>query len=328
MSPSLRGCARIAVTSGAVEDGNGLEVVKRTTVVARTLLVVVLLLVLVGAVGCKPSASSDKLTVVATIFPLADFVKNVAGDNVEVVTLLPAGANPHTYDITPRNVKTIADAKVLVMNGAGLDFWVEKVGAAARSDLLVVDTSTTLEKEGLLLAGDADDAGGHNPHFWLDPELAQKQVAAIAEALATVDPTNKDVYLGNAAKYIDQLKSLDEEISVVTDNFSSREFISSHPSWKYFAQRYALAEVAVIEQAPGREDYSVKYTMKVIDAVKEHDVKVIFAEVQFSTKSADTIAHDTGAKVLLLDSIGGVSGRDSYIAMMRYNVGLMAEAMQ
>jgi zinc transport system substrate-binding protein len=283
---------------------------------------------LLGGMACRPEESSGKLKVVATIFPLADFVKNVAGDNVEVVTLLPAGANPHTYDMTPRNVKSMADAKLLIMNGAGLDFWVEKVGAAGRSDLLVVDTSTTLEKEGLLLAGDADDAGGHNPHFWLDPELAQKQVAAIAEALATADPTNKDVYLGNAAKYIDQLKSLDEEIRGVTDNFSNREFISSHPSWTYFAQRYGLVEAAVIEQAPGREDYSAKYTMKVIDAVKEHDVKVIFAEVQFSTKSADTIAYDTGAKVLLLDSIGGVPGRDSYIAMMRYNVGLMAEAMQ
>jgi zinc transport system substrate-binding protein len=328
MSPSLRGYVRIAVTEAPVMRGPVFSLGQRLLVIVRSVLVLVALAALLGGIACERQVSSDKLTVVATIFPLADFVKNVAGDNVEVVTLLPAGANPHTYDMTPRNVKVIADAKLLVMNGAGLDFWVEKVGAAARSDLLVVDTSTTLEKEGLLLSGDADDAGGHNPHFWLDPELAQKQVAAIAEALATVDPTNRDVYLGNAAKYIDQLKSLDAEISAVTDNFSIREFISSHPSWEYFAQKYALAEVAVIEQAPGREDYSVKYTIKVIDAVKEHDVKVIFAEVQFSTKSADTIAYDTGAEVLLLDSIGGVSGRDSYIAMMRYNVGLMAEAMQ
>jgi ABC-type Zn uptake system ZnuABC Zn-binding protein ZnuA len=316
------------VTSGAVEDGKGLEVGKRTTVVARTLLVVVLLLALLGAVGCKPTASGDKLKVVATIFPLADFVKNVAGDKVEVVTLLPSGANPHTYEPPPSDVKVVADAKVLVTNGLGLDFWVDKVMVAASSDLLVVDTSLVPAMEGALLAGDADDVGGKNPHIWLNPALAQKQVEAIASALVTVDPKNKDFYLENAANYITELESLDEEIRGLTNSFSSREFITSHPSWTYFAQRYGLVEVAVIEEAPGKEDLSPGYVMQVVDAVKEHDVKVIFAEVQFSTKSADTIAHDTGAKVLLLDSIGGVSGRDSYIAMMRYNVGLMAEAMQ
>jgi zinc transport system substrate-binding protein len=182
--------------------------------------------------------------------------------------------------------------------------------------------------EKALLAGDADDEGGHNPHFWLDPALAQRQVEAIASALIMVDPDNKAFYLENASNYIAELRSLDEEIKGVTDSFSIRKFITSHPSWIYFAQRYGLDQAAVIEEAPGKEDTSAEYIAQVIDTARDLNIKVIFAELQFSTKSADTIAHDTGAKVLLLDSIGGVSGRDSYIAMMRYNVGLMAEAMQ
>jgi zinc transport system substrate-binding protein len=125
------------------------------------------------------------------------------------------------------------------------------------------------------------------------------------------------------------LKSLDAEIKSETESFSSREFITFHPAWTYFARRYGLVEAAVIEEAPGKEP-TTKEQMRIIDLVKELNVKAIFAEPQFSTKAADAIAEDSGAKVLLLDPIGGpkLADRDSYIAMMRYNVGQMGEAMK
>jgi zinc transport system substrate-binding protein len=290
--------------------------------------VVVLLLAFHGAAGCKPSVSGDKLKVVATIFPLADFVKNVAGDKAEVVTLLKPGDSPHTYAERPSYSKAVARAKLLVVNGAGLDFWVEKLKSAASDNMVELDTSAILEKEGLLLSGDEHD-GGVNPHYWLDPVLAQKQVEVIAAALIAVDPDNKDFYSENAADYIAQLQSLDEEIKSMTQSFSSREFITFHPAWTYFARRYGLVEAAVIEEAPGKEP-SPEYIGHVIDVAKALKVKAIFAEPQFSTKWAESIAKDSGAKVLLLDPIGGADlpGRDSYIALMRYNVGQMGEAMQ
>ena len=336
MSPSLRGCARIAGTSGAVEDGKGLEVGKRTTVVARTLLVVVLLLALLGTVGCKPSASGDKLKVVATIFPLADFVKNVAGDKAEVVALLQPGDSPHTYEPSPDDMKSVAEASLLVINGAGLDFWVEKVKSAASPDLMVVDTSIIPAMEGALLSGDEHESedtahGGVNPHFWLDPVLAQKQVEAIAAALVMVDPENKGFYLANAAKYIGELKSLDREIREETDGFSTRSFITFHPAWTYFASRYGLTEAAVIEEAPGKAP-TIDDIKRIVDVVRDLKVRAIFAEPQFNPAAAQRIAEDSGGdvRVLFLDPIGGADlpGRDSYIALMRYNVGQMGEAMQ
>ncbi len=303
---------------------------RRLTITVRVLLVAVVLMAVLGAVGCSQQTSSDKLTVVTTIFPLADFVKNVAGDKVDVVTLLRAGDSPHTYEPSSRDMKAVARATILVVNGAGLDFWVERLKAAASDNLVVVDTSAALAEEGLLLSGgDHDDEGGVNPHYWLDPVLAQKQVETIASALAAADPDNRDFYLENTADYVSQLHSLDEEIKGVTQSFSSREFITFHPAWTYFAKRYELVEAAVIEEAPGKEPTS-KEQMWIIDLVKELNVKAIFAEPQFSTKAADTIADGSGAKVLLLDPIGGgdLPGRDSYIALMRYNVGQMAEAMK
>jgi zinc transport system substrate-binding protein len=302
---------------------------RRLLAIVRAVLVLVTLAALLGGMACKPSASSDKLTVVATIFPLADFVKNVAGDKVEIVTLLPPGASPHTYEPTPGDMKAVARAALLVVNGAGLDFWVEKLKSAASDNMVELDTSAILEKEGLLLSGDGHDDGGVNPHYWLDPVLAQKQVGAIASALAAADPDNRDFYLENAADYIAQLQSLDQEIKNETQSFSSREFITFHPAWTYFAKRYGLVEAAVIEEAPGKEP-SAKYIEHVVDVAISLKVKAIFAEPQFSTKAADTIAADSGARVLLLDPIGGpgLAGRDGYVALMRYNVGQMGEAMK
>jgi len=222
----------------------------------------------------------------------------------------------------------MARATLLVVNGAGLDFWVEKLKSAASDNMVELDTSVGLQKEGLLFSGDEHE-DGVNPHYWLDPVLAQKQVEAIAAALGAVDPANKDFYLDNAAGYIGELKSLDEEIRETTGKFSTREFISFHASWTYFAKRYDLVEAAVIEEAPGK-DPTPDEQRRIVDLARELNVKAIFAEPQFSTKVADAIAGDSGIKVLLLDPIGGpgLKGRDSYIALMEYNVGQMGEAMK
>jgi len=308
----------------------------RLTSISRVLLTAVVLLAVLGSAGCSQESAGDQLTVVTTIFPLADFVKNVAGDKVEVVTLLRPGDSPHTYEPSSRDMKAVARARLLVVNGAGLDFWVERLKSAASDNLVMVDTYEVLEEGWLLLWGDEhshddEEEHGHegvNPHFWLDPVLAQKQVEAIASALAGVDPENRGFYLENAAAYIGELKSLDEEIRETTGEFSFREFIAFHASWTYFAERYDLVEAAVIQEAPGKEP-SVAYMKYVVDLAKDLRVKAIFAEPQFNNQAAKTIAGDSGAEVILLDPLGGpgLRGRDSYIALMRYNVAQMEKAM-
>ncbi len=289
---------------------------------------------LLGGPACGPETHSGKPVVVATIFPLADFVRNVAGDRVDVITLLPAGASPHIYEPTPGDMKAVAGAMLLVVNGAGLDFWVEDLRSAVGDGLPVLDTSVALAEEGLLLSGHEHDhegegaGGGLNPHYWLDPALAQREVEDIAAALAAADPDHREAYVANAAAYLDELRSLDEEIARETQSFSRREFITFHPAWTYFAGRYGLVEAAVIEEAPGKEP-SVEYIMSVVDVARSHDVKAIFAEPQFSTKAAESIADECEAQVLLLDPLGGpgLEGRDSYLGLMRYNVDQMAGAM-
>ncbi len=301
----------------------------------RVVALAVVLLSLFGSLACTQETNDGEIKVVATILPLADFVKNVGGDKVQVIPLLPAGASPHAYDLKVGEVKNVAEAKLFVMNGLGLDSWIaDEVKAAASPDLVVVDTSIFVAIEGLLLTGDEQDHGheeshnGVNPHIWLDPVLAQKQVEAIAQGLIMVDPANSGAYIANAAAYIDKLQSLDKEIRASTDNFSQREFIAFHPAWTYFASRYGLIEAAVIEESPGQD--SPAHTKKVIDVARELNIKAIFAEPQFNPERAEGIAAEIGGEVLFLDPIGDadLEGRDSYIGLMRYNVEQMTLAMQ
>lgn len=296
------------------------------------LLLLVSLALLFNSLACD-NTPSEGTRVVVTIYPLADFVSEVAGDKVEVITLLPPGASPHTYELTTGQVAEATRAKLLIVNGAGLDFWVEeKIRIAAGTDLLVLDTSLSAALEGLLIKeGDTDeghDHGGVNPHIWLNPVLAQKQVQAIAQALTMIDPDNRDFYLERAENYVEKLKGLDEEIETIVQTFEPPEFVSLHPAWTYFARRYGLTEAAVIQKSPGQEP-STSWTRQVIDLIDEHGIRAIFAEPQSTSEAADTVAAETGAEVIVLDPIGGpdITDRDSYINLMRYNVRLMQEAM-
>lgn len=311
-----------------------LEIRMPSTVKAcRVVALAIVLLGLLSGFACSPSTESGKLKVLATIFPLADFVKNVGGDRVEVTTLMSAGDSPHTWEPLPAQVKTIADARLMVINGAGLEFWMEKVvEAAASPDLLIVDTSVFPAIEGSLLTVEDEPAGddahhGVNPHIWLDPFLARQQVEAIAQALIMVDPGGKETYLENAAAYVSELESLDEEIREATESFSIREFIAFHPAWTYFARRYGLVEAAVIEESPGQD--SSAHKKEVIDLARALGIRAIFAEPQFSPQAAQSIADEVGAEVLFLDPMGNpdLAGRDGYVELMRYNLEQMRLAM-
>jgi len=195
-----------------------------------------------------------------------------------------------------------------------------------------VDTAIFPAMEGTLLTAEeevhgSDSEHGVNPHIWLDPALAQKQVEAIAQALTLVDPGSRDRYLENAAAYIAELKSLDEEIRNATESFSIREFIAFHSAWTYFARRYGLVEAAVIEETPGQD--SSAHKKEVIDLARALGIRAIFAEPQFNHQAAQSIADEVGAEVLFLDPMGSpdLVDRDSYIEIMGYNVDQMKLAM-
>ena len=299
-----------------------MNVVLRQPIHWITLLVVFMLGL--SACGTQPSPvmSDGDVLVIASILPLADFARQVGGDRIQVETLVPPGASPHTYELTPAQLIAISRARLLVINGVGLEYWADDIVSAANNpDLVVVNTS-----EGLtIIAGDEDETMG-NPHVWLSPLNAIHQVESIRDALIRADPTGKDEYLTNADRYIGELLNLDLEIRQAVSTFSSREFIAFHAAWVYFARDYGLEQAAVIETTPGKEPSPVEI-VEIINTARAIGAKAIFAEPQFSSKAAQIIAEESGAQVLFLNPLGQPPN-DLYIDLMRYNLGEISRALK
>ncbi|MDD3927664.1 MAG: metal ABC transporter substrate-binding protein [bacterium] len=302
-----------------------------------------------GAVRELPGKkASSKIKVVASIYPLADIVRQVAGDRAEVVVLLPAGASPHTFEPTPRQVGELGQAVLFVQVGAGLELWADKlVGASGNAYLKRVTAAQGIhlitgeeehiaggEHEAHEEHGEHGHGAGHdhgrfgNPHVWLDPVMVSGIVSRIEAALIEADPAGDVYYRERAESYRQELALLDAEIKRETAGFRVREFVSFHSSWPYFARRYGLKQAGVIEESPGREP-TPREIREIVTAVKSRGIKAIFAEPQFSPEAAKAIAENTGARILFLDPIGGegVPGCNNYLDLMRHNLKIMKDAM-
>jgi len=279
------------------------------------------LLAVLGALGlsaCGGAAASappaGNMLVAASIPPIADLVQQVGGSQVTVLTLVPPGASPHTYEPTPDQMRRLASARLLFLNGVGLEFWADKaVQAVDNPNLQVVVLSKGM---GLLQSG--PHAAG-NPHLWLSPRRAMKYVARIRDALVAADPAHAEAYRANAAAYLAQLQRLDADIRRAVAGFSSREMVTFHASWVYFIHDYGLHQAAVLEAAPGREP-SAAEVAQIVETIRLTGAPAVFAEPQFSPRAAEVIAREAGVPVLTLDPLGGLPPRETYLALMRWNL--------
>jgi len=274
-------------------------------------------------------ASGVKLKVAASISPLADFARQVGGDKVSIILLLPPGASPHTYEPTPRTIREIATAKIFIKVGTGFESWADKLVAAANPGIITIDCSKGIDL--LTLDGNSGHAHatGHNidPHIWLDPRICITIVEKIRDAFSVIDPSNALLYKKNAGSYIRELRALDKEIEEAVGDFRTKKFITFHPAWNYFARRYGMEVIGVIEEGPGKEP-TPKHLGNLLDKLKRLDTRVVIAEPQFSPRTAEAIAREAGGKVITLDPVGGQKGRETYIETMKYNLSKMKEAME
>ncbi len=296
------------------------------------------------------AAYAAKIPVVASIVPLGDFCRKLGGARVEVTVLIPPGASPHVFEPTPQAVAQAMRAKVFAYVGAGLDPWAERLVHTREAKALAVVEATAglplltgleshraAEAETTSTPGGVQENKGHheshahaqgNPHVWLDPVLAQDICRRLATALIQVDPENRKEYDRNLASYLKELKELDREIAGRAAAWRLKEFVSFHPSFTYFARRYGLTEVGVIEAAPGREP-TPGHIRRIVEAIEKYRVRVVFAEPQLNPRMAEVIAREAGVKVLLLDPLGGRPPYGSdYLKMMRANLKAMEQAMQ
>jgi manganese/iron transport system substrate-binding protein len=290
--------------------------------------------------GQSPTPGGDRLTVVATTTVLAHFVEQVGGDRVDVHALVPKGGEVHTFDPAPSDAARLSQAKLLVMNGLGLDDWLlDLAGGGEQADLPVVELAEDLEEVDYL-EGEEEDAQGtdeepadhpYNPHLWLNVEYARLYVDRIRLKLIEIDPANQAVYDANADAYDEQLEELDTYVREQLAGISGadRRVVSFHDAFPYFAAAYGLEIVGVVVNAPGQEP-SAGEVARLVTEIRRSGVKAILAEAQFSDRPAQAIADETDATVvteLYTDSLGDAP-QDSYDAAMRWNVEHIVEVLR
>ncbi len=274
-----------------------------------------------------PTASAKPM-VVATTSTLASLVKMVAGDAIEVRSLVPIGASPETYEPAPQDLIELSHAAVIVENGSGLEAWLTKLLANAPPKARMVVLSDSLPAQ----VSHPNGSAFANPHYWLDPYYAASYVRAIADALAATDPAHAALYRANATAEIKRLAALDawtrQQISTIPPD--QRAMIADHDAWFYFDRRYGIDDVGAIEQSPGREP-SAADLVSLIARAKVHHVRAIFAEPEFSPRLAKQLADSAGIKTvtnLYDDSLGTTPDLSSYEGMMHHDVNTIVQALK
>ncbi|MFA5383873.1 MAG: metal ABC transporter substrate-binding protein [Eubacteriales bacterium] len=272
-----------------------------------------------------PEQTANKSTAIAASFyPMYIFTLNVAKDipNVKVIDMTkPTTGCLHDYTVTPDDMKNLEEAKFLIINGAGMESFMDKV-VQQFPDLKIIDTS-----EGIpLIKGEGDL--GNNPHLWVSISNAILQVKNIGNQLAALDPDNADKYKANTDAYVKKLEAERDKMHESLDGIKNRNIITFHEAFPYFAKEFNLNIAGIIEREPGSEP-SPKELDNTIKKVNQLKIKALFAEPQYPAKAAETIAKETGAKVYTLNPVvTGPMNADAYINIMDSNLETLKEALK
>jgi ABC-type Zn uptake system ZnuABC Zn-binding protein ZnuA len=280
------------------------------------------------ATSAAPAAGGAKLSVVTSTTVFADMVANVGGALVGVQSLVPANGDVHTYSPKPSDVQRLSDARLVVMNGLGLDDWLTKAIEAVASHAPVVRLAVDLPGVSYVAGEEAN--APPNPHLWMNVAYAQLYVDRIAAALKQADAAHAAAYDSQAAAYRARLGDLDTYVKQQLGSIpaANRRFVSFHDAFPYYARAYGLEIVGVAVEAPG-QDPSAAYTAQLIDAIRAAHVKAIFSEAQFPPKLVQQLAQETGASVVaeLYDDAIGDPPITSYEAIIRWDTGQFVKAL-
>ena len=271
--------------------------------------------------GGAPQKPTGRLSVVTTIGVLADWARQVGGDRVEVTSLLSGNESPHTYEIRPADMKTIADARILFRVGLGMEEWLDPaIENSGNSRLVMVDAASGVAD---IISGDEHERTG-NPHIWLDPERAKSGIARLVEELVGSDPKGESLYRAREAAYFRRLDSLSAAISAGFAGLSDRRLITYHDAWPYFARRFGLDIVATIEPIPGQQP-SAKELARLVDLIRREQIRVITTEPQLPSALPDMLARETGVDIVVLDPLNCEGG---YIAALGRSAEAFARALR
>lgn len=298
----------------------------RRFIFAAVVLVVIIIAVAAVFANLNKKGSEQKVTITASFYPLAEFANQVGGDKVTVKNITPAGVEPHDFEPSPQDIVSLQKSKVFVYSGAGFEPWASKVLPDLKN-IAVVNASKGVS----LLEAMPEEEATTDPHFYLDPVLAQQIVKNIAEKLGEVDPDNKSFYEKNAGVYIEKLALLNKEFQEGLKSRQRNDIITSHAAFAYLAKRYGLRQIPIAGLA--EEEPSPARLAEVAKFARENNVKYIFFETLVDPRLSETIAREVGAKTLVLNPLEGLTpeeqkqGKD-YISVMQENLNNLRIALE
>ncbi len=259
--------------------------------------------------------SDEKIKIVVTIVPQAEYVEKIGRERVSVTVLVPPSASPHTYEPTPSQMKEVAMADMFAKVGSGIEFelaWMNKL-VSINPSMLIIDCSEGIHLIDMVEAHEKtdhkDEGIGKDPHIWLSPRNAIIMVDNICNGLVELDPEYEFYYRSNRDQYVKVLEDVDDEFMRTLSVLRVRKFMVYHPSWGYFAHEYDLEMIPIEEEGKALTPEGISYLIK---QAKENEIKVIFANPEFETVTAETIAKEIGGKVILISPL-----EKDYINMLK-----------
>jgi zinc transport system substrate-binding protein len=284
----------------------------------------------------QPS-QNKALQVAASFYPLAFFASEIGKEKVHVSNITPAGVEPHDYDPTPQDVVRIQESKLLIVNGAGFEPWLDKLKDELKM-VTIVNTAEGVAFQESTEEHAEEEEQGHegesdlDPHIWLSPVIAKAQVDKILQGYRQVDSQNSAFYEANAEELKRRLEELDRKFEQGLRSCKQRSFVTSHAAFGYLAREYNLTQVPISGLSPDEEP-SPAQLAQVTEFVKEHNIQYIFFETLVSPKLSETIAQEVGAQTLVLDPIEGLSDDDikqgeNYFTVMESNLKNLQIALE
>lgn len=312
-------------------------------------------------VGCGTEASDEpvdpnRLQVMASFYTMYDFAQKIGGEHVQVTCMVPSGTEPHDWEPSTKDITRMEQTDVFIYNGAGMEHWVSDVLAGlSNKKLISVEAS-----QGVSLLRSAEEEDGHDheaahadedeedshehaydhahehgeydPHVWLDPMNAKQEMKNICEAFSEADPEHGADYQANYEKWAKQIDKLDETYQTTLENLSERNIVVAHEAYGYLCRRYNLTQVSIEGMSPDSEPDPGRMA-DIIDFVRANNVRAIFFEELSGSRTAETVAAETGVKLLTLSPLEGLSDRQEetggdYFSVMEENLQQLTEALR
>ncbi|HGF8023122.1 TPA: zinc ABC transporter substrate-binding protein [Enterococcus faecium] len=287
----------------------------------------------------KEADKKEDLTIVTTFYPIYDFTKEIVGDEGNVKLLIPAGTEPHDFEPSAKERAEISDADVFVYNSSDMEFFVDSLKDSVDSkQTLMIEAAKGIDR---LESQEADEheeseeghdhAHEYDPHVWLDPVLAIKEVRTIAGELGEKYPDKKEIFTKNADAYIKKLEALNQKYSEELKNATNRTFVTQHAAFAYLANQYNLEQVAISGVSPDQEPTPSRLA-ELKEFVKKNNIKVIYFEENASSKVAETLSNETGVKLEVLNPLESLTNEqikagENYISVMEKNLEALKESI-